>query len=139
MNDKSPSLLTLGPLPAAWHQRLDRAGATASLLCAIHCLLAPLLAATAAAGALLFFHRELETFFVLSSLVIAAWSLGWGYRHHRKAAVPALYLLAAASFLAAILPFGAPHGGPLELPAMVLGGFSLAAGHLLNRRYLAGH
>lgn len=137
MNHKaSPAFLSFA-LPAAWHRRLDRAGATASLLCALHCLLAPVLAATAAAGALLFFHRELETIFVVGSLGLGGFSLGWGYSRHRKAVVAALYLAAAAAFLLALGLPGTAHGGPLELPAMVGGGLCLAAGHLLNRRYLA--
>lgn len=144
MNDKAtnplvPAVALRGaalPGSGVWQNRLDRAGATASLLCAIHCLLAPVLAATAAAGALIFFHRELETFFVLSSLAVGAWSLGWGYLHHKKALVPALYLVAATAFLVAIVPgHGVAHGG-VELAGMVAGGLALAAGHLLNRRYL---
>lgn len=127
------------PGSGVWHNRLDRAGATASLLCAIHCLLAPVLAATAAAGALIFFHRELETFFVLSSLAVGAWSLGWGYLHHRKALVPALFVLAAAAFLVAVLPSHGVDHGAIELTGMVAGGLALAAGHLLNRRYLTSH
>lgn len=143
MNDNVTNPLVpaaaLPPGSGVWHNRLDRAGATASLLCAIHCLLAPVLAATAAAGALIFFHRELETFFVLSSLAVGAWSLGWGYLHHRKALVPALFVLAAAAFLVALLPgHGADHGAA-ELTGMVAGGLALAAGHLLNRRYLTSH
>lgn len=123
---------SLSPAPV-WQQRLDRAGATASLLCALHCLLAPLLAATAAAGALVFFHRELETLFVIVSLTLGASSLGWGYRHHRRARVLALYGAAAAGFLIALFtPMPAA-----ELPAMVAGGLLLAAGHLTNRRYLS--
>lgn len=139
MNENAPTPLAPAAGVAAstvWHDRLDRAGATASLLCAIHCLLAPVLAATAAAGALLFFHRELEAIFVYSSLVLGAWSLGWGYLHHKKPIVLALYLLAGVGFLSAIHP---ASGTPLELPAMVAGGLLLASGHLLNRRYLAAH
>jgi hypothetical protein len=143
MNDNAtnPPLVPAAALPGngVWHNRLDRAGATASLLCAIHCLLAPFLAATAAAGALIFFHRELEAFFVLSSLLVGAWSLGWGYRHHKKALVPALFVLAAAAFSVALLPgHGVVHGGA-ELAGMITGGLALAAGHLLNRRYLTAH
>lgn len=139
MNDNAPAPLAPASGAAAstiWHDRLDRAGATASFLCAIHCLLAPVLAATAAAGALLFFHRELEALFVYSSLALGAWSLGWGFLHHRKATVLVLYVLAAAGFLTAIYWV---HGTPAELPAMVSGGLLLAAGHLLNRRFLAAH
>lgn len=147
MNDKAsnplvPAVALEGaalPGSGVWHNRLDRAGATASLLCAIHCLVAPFLAATAAAGALVFFHRELETFFVLSSLAVGAGSLGWGYLHHRKALVPALFGLAAIAFLVALVPGHAAAHGAVELAGMIAGGLSLAAGHLLNRRYLAAH
>lgn len=118
---------------AALHEKLDRAGATASFLCAIHCLVAPLLAATAAAGALVFFHREIESLFIGTSLLLGAWSLGWGYLQHRKGQVLALYFLAAAAFATALLA-GAAH---FEIVFMVAGGLLLASGHLLNRRFLA--
>ncbi len=139
MNEKATAplatALSLEPSPL-WHQRLDRAGATASFLCAVHCLLAPLLLATAAAGALVFFHHELEALFVATSLTLGGFSLGWGYVRHRKTRVLALYFLAALAFLTGLLGNSTLGNSTLELPSMVAGGLLLAGGHLLNRRYL---
>ncbi len=47
-----------------------------------------------------------------------------------------LYLVATAAFLLALAQHGGRTAARFELSAMVTGGLALAAGHLLNRRYL---
>jgi drug/metabolite transporter (DMT)-like permease len=67
---------------------LDVVGATASFLCAIHCLAMPVLLVvlpTVGLGFLL--NESLERGFVIGSVALAVASTCWGFRVHRKSRV----------------------------------------------------
>ncbi|HET6395747.1 MAG TPA: MerC domain-containing protein, partial [Pseudoxanthomonas sp.] len=71
-------------MPSAPRDLLDRFGATGSLLCAVHCALAPLLlAGLPSLGLTLWFDGSLERALVVSVTLLGLFSLSWSYRRHR--------------------------------------------------------
>ncbi|PSR12406.1 MAG: hypothetical protein DA408_07655 [Bacteroidetes bacterium] len=75
---------------------LDLFGFSASFLCAIHCMLMPLMLSFGLAGVLPWLHSPfLEWGLILSTLVMASWSLAGSVSRHRQLNP---MLLAAAGF-----------------------------------------
>ncbi|HET7267522.1 MAG TPA: MerC domain-containing protein [Oleiagrimonas sp.] len=117
----------------AWHAA-DRAGATASLLCAVHCAALPfVLALLPLLGLGFLAGHAFERGFVLFAATLAGVVLVRGYRTHRRrapllAAIPGLALLVA--------------GVCVDLDAAVVahtlmvtaGGTLVACAHLVNLR-----
>ena len=108
----------------------DIAGASASFLCVLHCLVTPLLitvlpvlAATETAT-----HRSFAVFI----LVIGMLAFVPGYRKHRKKVIPAAGAIGISAIIAAaVLPEMA--GGELfETTLVVSGGLTLIGAHLRN-------
>jgi hypothetical protein len=85
---------------------IDVAGICLSLVCAVHCLTVPFLVTVlplADAGVLL--GGSLEVLFIAASVALAAGSLCWGFRRHRRWRVfivlgTALTMIAVGRFLA---------------------------------------
>ena len=109
---------------------IDQVGAGLSLVCAVHCLAAPLLLSLLPFVGLNFLANEsVETLLLGTSLVLAVGSLCWSFRIHHQ--YRTLLLLGAALLLIV--------GGRLspeetaEVVCVVLGAGLLAGGHLLNR------
>lgn len=114
--------------------RLDLAGATASLLCAVHCLALPLALSAGALGGLHWLHHPvLEGGLVISAVLIASWSLWPAYRDGRSNAAPGL--AAAAGF--ALLALSRGVGSEAEHYLMAAGGLLIATAHYLNWRQSA--
>lgn len=118
---------------------IDRFGATASLLCALHCALLPLLLALLPAMGLGFLadHR-FERAFVVFSVSLALLSLGFGFRRHRRLAAflfmaPGVVLLAIGSVI------DPEHTGSMHAILVSLGGFLIVAAHVSNLRLAHGH
>ena len=114
----------------------DRAGATASLACAIHCALAPV--ALALFPALLggLWTHEFETGVKVFVTLLAITTLTLGWKRHKR--------YRAWMFLAPGLVFlwGTPvmvAAGAAEAVTMTIGGTLVAAAHLLNVRLTHGH
>jgi len=144
MNPTSEKELTL-------HRTIDNFGATASLLCAIHCLAMPLLLTLLPALGLSFLLNEnLEKAFVLGTIALASFNSCWGYRLHKRSRVfififigSALLLLATFAFDHQHLHHGhdlththdnlRPQDSFLGLTMLVCGAITLAIGHILNR------
>lgn len=138
---------------------LDLIGATASTLCAIHCLAMPLLIVTLPALGLGFLLNEsLERGFVIVSVILAVANTCWGFRVHKKTRVIWFSTIGAVFLLLAT--FGHSHSSHSdhihhghdhahhhhhheERPqsqwatlAMLLGGAAfITSAHLLNRRF----
>ena len=114
--------------------KLDRAGATASFLCAIHCALMPLVITLLPLLGLSFLASEpVEWGLLLASASLGSLSLCLGFRQHqsRRAFVilgVALVLLVAGRISEA------GHFGVWGTISMVLGGFAMMSAHLLNHR-----
>lgn len=126
--------------PASDHvtwSRLDAFGAAASFLCALHCLLIPLLvAALPLAGLHVLENHAFDRAFVVIAVVFGGAVIGSGYCVHRWRAVLALYvastaLLVAGAFVLVDQPW---HG-----IVLATGGFLLAAAHVTNRRGVHAH
>ncbi len=112
---------------------LDRAGATASLLCAIHCALMPLVVTLLPLLGLAFLADErVEWAMVVLSGVLGATSLCLGFRQHRSRRALATLATGLAFLVAGRI---AEHYAlPWGVVIVVIGGLSVAASHILNRR-----
>lgn len=112
----------------------DRIGFAASLLCAVHCALLPVLLALAPAlGLKVGGWIDFDQAFVVFASLLGATTLTLGYRRHRAfhawvLLVPGLLLVWGASFT----PLH--EHGPTHTVMMTLGGLALAVAHLVNLR-----
>jgi hypothetical protein len=114
----------------SWH--LDFVGFWASLLCAIHCALMPVvLTLSAYAGASWLANPMLEWSFIGISMAVAAWSLLQSYTKQHQNALPLLLaglglllLLGSQNREAAIVPW-----------CMAVGGTLIAGAHYWNWRF----
>lgn len=114
--------------------KLDRAGATASFLCAIHCALMPLIVTLLPLLGLSFLASEpVEWALLASSATLGSSSLCLGFRKHRKRQVFMVLGIALALLVAGRI-FHEHHFGVWGPVFMVLGGFTMMGAHLLNHR-----
>ncbi len=116
-----------------WHVA-DRVGATASLLCAVHCAALPfVLAALPLLGLSFLAGHTFERVFVLCAASLAAVALVAGYRRHRRRAALALAIPGLA-----LLVIGVCIDLDKALTAhaimVTIGGTLLACAHLVNLR-----
>jgi hypothetical protein len=93
------------------NSRLDVAGGVAAGVCAVHCLLTPVLLAYGGLGlAGTAISERAEVAFVLVSLVVGLVSLGPAFlRHHRDPVPIALFVTGLGSLLL-VRSLGAPRG-----------------------------
>jgi hypothetical protein len=112
----------------AW---LDRVGVVSSILCAVHCLLTPLLiAALPIVGLEAVLGDGMEWSFVLSGLALGSLSLVPSFRRvHRRFLPLALFAAGAALWMCARLA----STDRWELPLVLVGATSLVTAHLVNR------
>ena len=114
--------------------RLDRAGATASFLCAIHCALMPLIITMLPLLGLSFLASEpVEWMLLAASAALGSSSLCLGFRQHRERRV-FLVLGMALTFLLAGRLFDEHNVGAWGPVLMVLGGLTMMSAHLINHR-----
>lgn len=130
---------------------LDRVGAVASFVCAVHCAAIPILLGLGAAGAVSWFdHPGVEWALVGLAAVVGSFSAWRGYRVHRNLPV-AIVLAGAALALLAVTAIthdghgahdghdhghdhsGGAHTGSLKWVFPVLG-LAIAVAHVVNRR-----
>ena len=113
---------------------LDKAGTAASLLCAIHCALMPLaLTLLPLVGLQFLAEGWVEWSLIATSAVLGTSSLCLGFREHRSRR--ALAILAAGLTLVVLGRIVEEHHlGAWGIPALVLGGITIAGAHLLNRK-----
>lgn len=113
-------------------QRLDRLGMTASTLCAIHCALVPIFLTTLPLLGLEFLSNEwVEISMIIVSVILGTLSLSMSYRkqHHKLFAFIVLF----SGF--ALIALGHFSGIESLEPVLIpLGGFTVAAAHLVNWR-----
>jgi hypothetical protein len=108
--------------------RLDQLGMTASIACAIHCAVLPLVVTVLPLVGLEFLANIwVETAMICISLVIGAWSLISTYPRHQNLG-PVLVLIAGFVFIAA----GHFLFEQMESVLVPLGGFTIAAAHYMN-------
>ena len=125
--------------PSLFARLADRFGATASLLCAVHCALLPLVIAVLPALGLGFLadHRYERAFIAFASM-LALTTLVVGFRRHQRLAAfcflaPGICLL----FAGIVVDFD--HASILHASLVALGGTLVTCAHLTNLRLAHGH
>lgn len=119
---------------------LDKFGGTASLICAAHCALLPVLIAVLPALGLGFLAWSgLEWAFVCFASLLGGFSLWVGYRRHRvyralAFLIPGLILVWLGILWPGIHDAPVPHA-----VFMTAGGTLIAIAHLINLRLTHGH
>jgi hypothetical protein len=109
---------------------LDRIGMGLSMTCAIHCLLTPALAATAALGVFTSVADEgSESFLLGTALVTAVVSLTLGWREHGR-----LGAFGCVAVAVALIGVGRCLATAAETPLVVAGGMSIALAHFVNAK-----
>lgn len=113
---------------------LDKAGATASLTCAVHCALMPLVITLLPLIGLSFLADERMEWALLGvSALLGSSSLCLGYREHRKRqALLLLSLGLTALVMGRVLE--EHHFEAAGVAGVVLGGCTVATAHFVNRR-----
>lgn len=120
------------PPPRHFATLVDRVGATASLLCAVHCALLPfVLALLPLIGLEFLAGPTFERMFVACAAALAAASIVVGYRRHRRP--QALWLVLPGI---ALLLFGVALSPELHVivhtASVVTGGVLVASAHVTN-------
>ena len=114
-------------------RKLDTVGSIISFSCALHCLAFPILISTGSLMMVSSADYELtETFIIIPSILIAAWSVSRSFKIHKKWLPLALLVLSLI-----LLSFGKfMHLENLEVVFCSTGAILLATAHLTNRRLL---
>lgn len=131
--DQNPNSMQTARSPIPTVDKLDKVGATASFLCAIHCAIMPFVITVLPLLGLGFLASEpVEWGLLGASATLGTTSLCVGYREHRKRSIFAVLGIALALLVAGHLLHEHPLGawGPI---LMVFGGFTMMGAHLLNR------
>jgi hypothetical protein len=118
---------------AKYTSRLDGAGMTASILCAIHCAVVPLLITVLPLAGLGFLANPLiEWSMIIFAVFIGSYAIGLSYvrTHHRL--LPVLLLI--AGFLVIIVGHVFVSGWH-EAIVVPIGGLLIATAHFFNFRY----
>lgn len=125
--------------PSHFARLVDRFGATASFLCAIHCALLPLVVAALPVLGLGFLadHRYERGFIVFAS-VLALTSIALGFRRHQRFGafwflVPGIVLLLVGAAIAL------DDATNLHAVIVAIGGTLVAAAHVVNLRLSHHH
>ncbi|MBW3635124.1 MAG: MerC domain-containing protein [Armatimonadetes bacterium] len=118
-------------------ETLDKAGATASFLCAIHCAVMPFLITVLPLVGLGFLASEpVEWGLLAASGTLGTLSLCVGFREHKRRGVFGILGVALALLVAGRIFHESFHDHPLEvwgIGFMVLGGFTMMGAHVFNR------
>lgn len=125
--------------PNRWTRFADRFGATASILCAVHCAALPFVVALLPMFGLDFLadHRY-EQGFILFATLLAVTTLLLGLRRHQRFAalwflVPGIVLLLAGAAIAL------KDATNLHAVLVAIGGTLVACAHITNLRLSHGH
>lgn len=113
---------------------LDKAGAGASFLCALHCTVMPFFTTLFPLVGVSFLAEEwIEWLLIGISALLGIGSLCMGHREHRRKRA-----LAILSFGLALIVLGRiaeeREMEGIGVPFVVVGGFTIAAAHILNRK-----
>jgi hypothetical protein len=113
----------------------DALGIGASLACAIHCALLPLLFSSLPLFGINIIHNIFfEVGMILLALVIGSWSLYHGYKKHHHSIVPLAVFFSGFSFLV-LKQFFVQYENWLLVPGVIL----IIAAHLINYRSCRVH
>lgn len=113
----------------------DALGIGASLACAIHCALLPLLFSSLPLFGINIIHNIFfEVGMILLALCIGSWSLYHGYKKHHHSIVPLAVFFSGFSFLV-LKQFFIQYENWLLVPGVIL----IIAAHLINYRSCRVH
>jgi len=116
-----------------YSSRLDHAGMTASILCAAHCAIVPLLITVLPLAGLGFLANPLvEWSMIIFALFVGCYAIGSSYFRIHHEALPVMVLI--AGFLVIIAGHIWVHGWR-EALIVPMGGLLIATAHLINYRY----
>lgn len=118
---------------------LDKVGAYASAICAVHCVLTGLALGLLSVVGLGFIGSSVtEAIFFLITVGVGTAALVHGIRRHHSAVPASIFASGLFCLLVSHFVFGHGHGGEQQSVGgtvfSVMGGFSLVAFHILNRR-----
>ncbi|MBS1719289.1 MAG: MerC domain-containing protein [Armatimonadetes bacterium] len=123
---------------------VDKAGALAGTLCAVHCLLTGLfLSMVSVVGLGWLGSKTSEAIFIGTAVILGSWAVRHGIRKHHSY-VPSIFFVLGLTFIAiSHFVFGHEHASGVHewdlhsvgsTAASVLGGLCLVTFHLLNQR-----
>lgn len=122
-------------MSSASPSRLDRIGACASAICAVHCVLTGAALGLLSVAGLTFLREPwVEAAFLLTTAILGGWSLRHGLRRHGSWIPSVFFLSGLAMIVAKHYVLGHEAGGGLGTALSVLGGLSLVTFFLLNAR-----
>ena len=120
-------------------RRIDRFGAFASMLCAVHCALLPVVFGVLPALGLGFLaNHRYEQAFVGFAIVLASISLWFGLRKHGSYRA-FLFLVPGIILLIVGVLIGADHADRTHAVIVSIGGTLVALSHLINIRLTHVH
>lgn len=134
-----PKISANGETAGATHPRgfervIDRVGASASFLCAVHCALLPVVFGLLPALGLEFLaNHAIERAFVSFAIVLASTSLVFGLRKHGSYRA-FWFLIPGIILLVTGLLIGDDHADPRHAVMVSIGGALVALSHLVNLR-----
>lgn len=115
-----------------WH--LDFIGFSASFACAVHCMALPLLLSFGFLGGAEWLENEaLEFLLIMSSIIIASYSILKSYLKEHRNFYPVIWLIVGVAFLLISLSI---HHGTEHYILTAIGGFSIAFAHFANWKRL---
>ena len=118
-----------------YSSRLDSAGMTASILCAIHCAIVPLLITVLPLAGLGFLANPLvEWSMIIFALCIGIYAIGVSYLRTHHKLLPSILLV--MGFLVIIVGHLFVRGWR-EAMVVPVGGLLIATAHFINYRYSA--
>lgn len=111
---------------------LDRVGISASLICAVHCILFPImLIIMPVIGSTFLYSHSVEKVFLLFSLLLASFSLCIGFKEHHSHSLLGGLLVASGFLITGQFLY---HGYLFGRLMVAGGGFILASLHFINIR-----
>lgn len=125
--------------PSLWIRVVDRFGATASFLCAVHCALLPLvIAALPMLGLGFLADHRFERFFVAFAGVLALSTLIIGFRRHQRFRA-FWFLVPGIALLITGIVIDVEHATVGHAVLVSLGGTLVALAHVINLRLAHSH
>jgi hypothetical protein len=127
-------------MKVATRWNVDKVGAYASAICAVHCVITGLaLGLLSVVGLDFIGSPAAEAGFFLTAVGVGSWALVHGMRQHRSVLPAAIFVAGMGCLLVSHFVFGHGQAGHETLGGTlfsVFGGVSLVSFHFLNRRFL---
>ena len=114
---------------------LDMLGVGASSLCAVHCILTPIIIGfLPAIGARFLSNQVAHQFLAFWVIFFCLTAIVPGYLRHKRVSILTLMIIGLSFVLFATYFAAGTVGESWEVPCITLGNFTLIAAHLRNRK-----